>query len=410
MAKEIILGIDFSRDYSQLSYLDDTGKPKSVSIGTESNYLIPTAVCFNSELKEWSAGDEAINKSHSENSRLIKELPLLFNEDTEEDVGKIMTVFFAYLLKLAVNQCNGRLIKNILVTVEEVNQNVLKGIKEVLTDLGYQEDDIRVISHSESFVYYVLNQGKDIWINQVYFLNFDRNDFSCRKLNVIKGKQVHVADVTVEDLNDRMTYDSVKNNMDMADEIVADYMEDQLKKNVVSGVFLSGEGFYAEGWAKTLQTICRNRRVFKGNNLIVKGAVYAAKEFFYMKTLKDYIISCKGRTRVRVTMSVKHKERDSMVTLSDIGDYWYQAKSKTECIMEEPTEAVFEIHNIMKHTTEEFRIDLTEFPKRPPKTTRISVDFKYLTENKFQITITDLGFGEFFKSSGMSVTKEIEIG
>ncbi len=219
-----------------------------------------------------------------------------------------------------------------------------------------------------------------------------------------------MADVTVEDLNDRMTYDSVKNNMDMADEIVADYMEDQLKKNVVSGVFLSGEGFYAEGWAKTLQTICRNRRVFKGNNLIVKGAAYAAKEFFYMKTLKDYIISCKGRTRVRVTMSVKHKERDSMVTLSDIGDYWYQAKSKTECIMEEPTEAVFEIHNIMKHTTEEFRIDLTEFPKRPPKTTRISVDFKYLTENKFQITITDLGFGEFFKSSGMSVTKEIEIG
>ena len=56
MAKQKILGIDFSRDYSQLSYLDDTGKPKSVSIGTESNYLIPTAVCFNSELKEWSAG------------------------------------------------------------------------------------------------------------------------------------------------------------------------------------------------------------------------------------------------------------------------------------------------------------------------------------------------------------------
>ena len=48
-----------------------------VSIGTENNYLIPTAVCFNSELKEWSAGDEAINKSHSENSRLIRELPLL---------------------------------------------------------------------------------------------------------------------------------------------------------------------------------------------------------------------------------------------------------------------------------------------------------------------------------------------
>ena len=59
-----------------------------------------------------------------------------------------------------------------------------------------------------------------------------------------------MADVTVEDLNDRMTYDSVKNNMDMADEIVADYMEDQLKKNVVSGVFLSVKVFMQKAGRK----------------------------------------------------------------------------------------------------------------------------------------------------------------
>ena len=376
MGKGIILGIDFSIDFTQMAVLDDEINPRSISIGTEDNFLIPSVVCYNSELNEWSAGDEAVNKSRLNNSTEYRKLPEILKQNYGEDLTKqIITTYMSYLLKVAVNYSNGKLIKNVLVTLNEVTPEMIELITTSFTNLGY-----------------------------------NANDFSCRKLNVIKGKQVHVADVTVEDLNDRMTYDSVKNNMDMADEIVADYMEDQLKKNVVSGVFLSGEGFYAEGWAKTLQTICRNRRVFKGNNLIVKGAVYAAKEFFYMKTLKDYIISCKGRTRVRVTMSVKHKERDSMVTLSDIGDYWYQAKSKTECIMEEPTEAVFEIHNIMKLTTEEFRIDLTEFPKRPPKTTRISVDFKYLTENKFQITITDLGFGEFFKSSGMSVTKEIEIG
>ena len=378
MGKGIILGIDFSIDFTQMAVLDDEINPRSISIGTEDNFLIPSVVCYNSELNEWSAGDEAVNKSRLNNSTEYRKLPEILKQNYGEDLTKqIITTYMSYLLKVAVNYSNGKLIKNVLVTLNEVTPEMIELITTSFTNLGYNANDIKIISHSESFVYYVLNQGKDIWINQVYFLNFDRNDFSCRKLNVIKCKQVHVADVTVEDLNDRMTYDSVKNNMDMADEIVADYMEDQLKKNVVSGVFLSGEGFYAEGWAKTF---------------------------------KDYIISCKGRTRVRVTMSVKHKERDSMVTLSDIGDYWYQAKSKTECIMEEPTEAVFEIHNIMKHTTEEFRIDLTEFPKRPPKTTRISVDFKYLTENKFQITITDLGFGEFFKSSGMSVTKEIEIG
>ena len=41
-----------------------------------------------------------------------------------------------------------------------------------------------------------------------------------------------MADVTVEDLNDRMTYDSVKNNMDMADEIVADCDHDGVKEAI----------------------------------------------------------------------------------------------------------------------------------------------------------------------------------
>ena len=57
-------------------------------------------------------------------------------------------------------------------------------------------------------------------------------------------------------------------------------MDELLKKHVVSGIYLSGAGFYLDGWQKTLQTICRNRRVFKGNNLIVKGAAYGAKECF----------------------------------------------------------------------------------------------------------------------------------
>lgn len=409
MAKEIILGIDFSRDYSQLSYLDDTGKPKSVSIGTENNYLIPTAVCFNSELKEWSAGDEAINKSHSENSRLIRELPLLFNEDTEEDVGKIMTVFFAYLLKLAVNQCNGRLIKNILVTVEEVNQNVLKGIKEVLTDLGYQKDDIRVISHSESFVYYTLNQNKDIWINKVLFLELNEYEFACRRLEVVRGREPHVADVKVEDLSNLFDLEMAKKDIHSCDRILADYMDELLKKHVVSGIYLSGAGFYLDGWQKTLQTICRNRRVFKGNNLIVKGAAYGAKGCFLPPTLDKYLISCKGRTRVKITMAVEYKGKDSNITLSNIGDYWYDATSKMECIMEKPTKAVFEIQDLINHSNDTFKIDLRDFPEREPNTTRIEVDFRYVEENKFEITIKDLGFGDFFESSGMTVTREVTL-
>jgi hypothetical protein len=108
-------------------------------------------------------------------------------------------------------------------------------------------------------------------------------------------------------------------------------------------------------------------------------------------------------------MAVKYKERDNTITLSNVGDYWSQAKSKAECIMESPTKAYFEVNDLLKQQKDGFELDLTGFPERPPKTTRIEVNFRYLDENKFEIVIKDLGFGELFKSSGMEVSKIYEL-
>jgi len=410
LAKEIILGIDFSKDNSQIAYIDDMGKPQSVSMGTANNYLIPTVVCYNDKLDEWSAGEEAINKSRYENSQLYTNLPEMFEQNVEkEQLENVMKAFFSYLIKCAVNNCNGRLIKNILITVEEVNPTILNGLMEIMESLGYGKDDVKIISHSESFVYYTLNQNKDIWINKVLFLELNQNHFFMRMLEVVKGRKPYVADVSMEDLSYMINLEMVQKDVSVADQILAEYMDEMLKTHVVSGIYLSGEGFYVDGWQKTLQLMCRNRRVFKGNNLIVKGAAYGAKEEFLPSTLDQYLISCKGRTRVKIAMAVEYKGKDSNITLSNIGDYWYNARSKFECIMEKPVEAVFEIQDLINHTNDTFKIDLRNFPKREPNTTRIQVEFKYVEENKFEITITDLGFGEFFESSGMVVKKEITL-
>ena len=46
MGKGIILGIDFSIDFTQMAVLDDEINPRSISIGTEDNFLIPSVVCY----------------------------------------------------------------------------------------------------------------------------------------------------------------------------------------------------------------------------------------------------------------------------------------------------------------------------------------------------------------------------
>ena len=171
MGKGIILGIDFSIDFTQMAVLDDEINPRSISIGTEDNFLIPSVVCYNSELNEWSAGDEAVNKSRLNNSTEYRKLPEILKQNYGEDLTKqIITTYMSYLLKVAVNYSNGKLIKNVLVTLNEVTPEMIELITTAFTNLGYNANDIKIISHSESFVYYVLNQGKDIWINQVYLI------------------------------------------------------------------------------------------------------------------------------------------------------------------------------------------------------------------------------------------------
>ena len=88
MGKGIILGIDFSIDFTQMAVLDDEINPRSISIGTEDNFLIPSVVCYNSELNEWSAGDEAVNKSRLNNSTEYRKLPEILKQNYGEDLTK----------------------------------------------------------------------------------------------------------------------------------------------------------------------------------------------------------------------------------------------------------------------------------------------------------------------------------
>lgn len=403
MGKGLILGIDFSKDFTQLAYINEDGNPQSISFGMEGNYLIPTVACFNEDFKEWSAGEEAINKSKQENCHVYRDM-----DDLLEGDG--LYAFMSYLLTVVRNYCGDKRIKNILISVEDVNPQIVERIIETFEQIGYESKDVRIISHTESFVYYALNQNRDIWVNQVYYLDFNKNSFICRKLNVVKGRKPCVADVTVEDLSGLLSLEQAKVNPREADEIVANYMEKEVIRNVVSGIFLCGEGFYSDGWDRTLKAICTNRRVFKGNNLVVKGAAYGAKEFFHIPVLSDFLISCKGRTRVKVTLNAKNKGVEKSITLSNIGDYWHQAKSTVECIVAKNKKAYFVIHDVMNNRNEEFNIDLSQLPERPEKTTRIRIDFKYLEENKFEITVTDLGFGEFYKAKDIVIKKEITLG
>ena len=52
---------------------------------------------------------------------------------------------------------------------------------------------------------------------------------------------------------------------------------------------------------------------------------------------------------------------------------------------------------------------MSDFPDRPNKTTRVAITLAYINENQCDVMVEDLGFGEFFKATGMVAKESIII-
>ena len=67
----------------------------------------------------------------------------------------------------------------------------------------------------------------------------------------------------------------------------------------------------------------------------------------------------------------------------------------------------FVISSATGGTTSNYSMDLSSFPKRQNKTTRIEINIYYKEKDRFEISVKDLGFGEFFRSSGRVVKETL---
>ena len=113
MGKGIILAIDFSMDFTQLAYLENDVTPKNIHTKNKDTFQIPTTVCYNKELMEWSSGDEAVSKGRLNNSTSYTNLPKMCNKKMRKDDREVVKVFMEYLLDLARRRCKTRVIRDI---------------------------------------------------------------------------------------------------------------------------------------------------------------------------------------------------------------------------------------------------------------------------------------------------------
>ncbi|MBR5931587.1 MAG: hypothetical protein IKZ95_06115 [Lachnospiraceae bacterium] len=416
----LIIGIDYTKEYCQASYYSTRHNcPESIASGTEvMRYLIPTAICYDSETEEWLIGQAAVDHARESGARLFDDLlqNIFQNEtcyvnDKEFTYTQLLAVFFGKLIELTQLTTSIMSVENITVNLREIDHDIKQAIYEVFALLKLPAEKIKLQSCAESFVYYVLDEDPELWEKGAELFDFSAEGFFEKQLSVRKGPDgedfVYVYENTH---NEDFSYEGLENYayVDHMDERLQALFQEVINENPISSVYFTGKGFTELWFGKTLQDVSENARAFKGNNLYAKGACLAGVRRA-SGDLKDYNIICNGRTKATIAVEASYKGNLCILNLSKAPIDYFDAGLVTDFILDDIRTIRFYITSLVSRERTFVDFDLSEFPQRPNKTTRVEIDIRYLNDCECEIAITDKGFGDFFPGSGTKVVKRLNM-
>lgn len=411
----LLLGIDLCNDYSQMSCFNLNAMdalPITMG-GDEKNCLIPTVLCKKKGADTWFIGEEAYRYALiGEGIMVDKLIGLTAKSGTATIEGKkyeaeeLLELFIGKLLMLAFETQQGDSIEKVVYTIQQLDPVVMDCLVRVSDALGIARSKVHIISHTESYLYYVISQQKEVWLNQTSL--FDLTEFGLHyyELKVIRGRTPQIVEVTHEALEEGFSLEILESSSGkhMADTILCSCGERLLGRKIISSVFLTGRGFEESSWAEGfLKLVCNKRKVFAGQNLFAKGAAYVAFDNTQEESSYPYVCICEGRIRNTVAIEAMYQGRKRQFIVAGAGTNWYEAKTSLEFIVDGCDTIDFLVQSVDTRAVKRVSLSLADFPVRPPKTTRIEVIVAFIKEDCMMVRVIDKGFGELFPASGQEV-------
>lgn len=420
-----MVGFDLGDRDAQISFCS-LQQPEAETVpaveGTK-RYNIPTVLCKKKGANQWFYGREALRLAEAGEGILAENL---FSGALEGEKTVIEGVPYdaLTLLALFVKKCFGLFtavapldkIEVLMFTARESDGRVIAVMKQVVDTLGFTGTKVYFQNHEESYYYYLLHQPPEFRFSASLILDFEET-LRVYLLEWNKRTKPVVSFVTMEEFPEcREPFWSEdetlkRRQMEELDRYFLENVTGILENRTIGSVFLVGSGFQ-EDWAdRSLQYICKGRRVFKGNNLYSRGAAFGAFERFCpTKEGKEYIFLGKEKLRTNIGLQVIREGKEAYLALLDAGINWYDAVCEKEFYLESgssfqvmltPLTNVFpEREAVGKYPVRYEEIELPELPERPDGTTRLRITMSMPDGETLRIRTEDLGFGEIFPPSG----------
>ena len=377
---------------------------------------LPTVVCREKTDDRWLVGEEAYKRTLDGEGVIIDKLISLLRKDGTATIGKvrytareILGCFFRELLsELLGPEETPAEIPGIVVTVRKPEKKLLEAVYGALRDTGIPGSRIRLISHTEAFIHFVLHQDKNLYNRMVGMFELSNQCLYYYEMRAAGGQR-KLAMAESEAQEEAFNLDILKtpSGGKIADRILTSLAERVMDRKSYSSVFLSGRGFQDTGFATNFMNyICRRRRVLIEPGMFAIGAcIYAGEE-----EPGEHTILCDTRAALDVTVRVLVRDREQDFPIVQAGSSWWDQRMQMEMILDRQDYIDFSLASVTETSRKPVRLRmlLNGFPVRENRTTRVRLTASFLGADRLKVTVLDKGFGSLFPASGASVTEEID--
>ena len=403
--KRFVLGYDLGDKVSQISYLaSDADMPETLSVlaGAEL-YNIPTVLCKRKNVNQWYFGKEAVRHIEDGDATPVYDLLLAAREgkpvkvlDAEYDPIALLTLFIKRSLSLLSMELSLDRVEAIMFTTKSLDHRMVQVLNAVTSALELKTQSIFYQSHEESFYNYMLYQPDELMHHCVIACDYDLDTLGVYQMSLNHNTTPVVATIDVSIFNelklgpegfpkDAALFHRTSERLD--DEFL-NIMQKVCGERIVSTIFLLGDGFKEKWTKRSLEFLCRTRRVFQGNNLFSKGATIAARERLRpSENSSRFVFLGEDKLKSNIGMNVLKCGTECYHALLDAGVNWYEASSQTDIIIDQHGVLDIQITPLTGKSPKIVQLFLDGLEKRPKGTTRLRLSLTMASVNEVDIKV-----------------------
>lgn len=403
LSNKLYIGIDLGEESAMLSYYyPGMDRPSTISFVAGSNdYKLPLVIAKRSGIGHWVYGKEAQRMGSEQKGTVVDRLyqralrgEQIMVEERSYGAEELFLLYLKKILSIPNKLDYHREIGHLTIAVREVTKESILLLGKMRQGLELGEDQFEVIDYKECFYFYHCNQEENLQ-NHLAGL-FDGSEGELTFLELSKEKQTRP--VVVEIAREELGHFPRELQAGEKDRKLLEAAQQVFSRKLFSAVYFVGEAFDGGWMSESLRFICRGRRAFSGKNLYSLGACFAS----YLKYSEDWKEIYLGDSAFKMNISLKVRRKNEMefYSLVTAGENWYYGEHSCDVILDGTNVIELWLQHPYGREAKIENLEIADLPKRPEKTTRIRITARMSSDTSAEIILQDVGFGEFYPSSG----------